>query len=274
MMNTTVNAQYNKQGIAPVKFPVGGFAIDGDAYANKSPVGTDYDAIGDWFENSGTSGWLINADNSYTIPEGDGTLFKLYVDVFKDKDPTAFPGNNKINDNPNTYTVGLANVPKKDDMERAAVYFSYADETLLGGAEGDLWCVFAADRWVVGGASYIDFEFNQASTVVNEDGTVTSLAPEFDGDGDPGDPTGGRTPGDILITIEFTRGGTTASLYADKWDKPAIGQDYTWMPLNIAVDFPNSIYCTENTVETLAPWPVYDQGNNLYAINQFAEGAI
>lgn len=258
--------QYNKKGIAPVLVPAGGFHVDGDAYANTPVAG-----VGDWFEKPGTGGWLINSDGSYAVPVGDGNMTQFYVDVFKAIDPTAFPGTNKINDPPSTYTVGLANVPSKNDMQRAAAHFSFADPSLPGGVEGDLWCMFAADRWEINGESYIDFEFNQAKMEL-VGGTIKSYAPLTDIDGDP---TGGRTPGDILITMYFEKGGKQATLYVDKWEKTGKGGTYLWTRKNVETDFPpNTLFCTENTEVTLAPWPVYDTGGNTYQINQYAEGAI
>ena len=54
LISSNINGQVSsKEGIAPVKYPAGGFAIDGDAFANQSPIGTTYDAAGDWFQNSG-----------------------------------------------------------------------------------------------------------------------------------------------------------------------------------------------------------------------------
>jgi hypothetical protein len=270
MFNTVTGQVSNKPGIAPVLIPTNGFAIDGDAQANHSPVGTTvYNNIGDWFENPGLGGWLINENSTFTVPQGDGTYFKIYEDPFKVTDPTAFPSSNKINDNPNTYIVGSANVPKKDDMQRAAAFFSYADENLPGGKEGDLWCIFAADRWEVTGSSYIDFEFNKAKLTLNADGTMTSEADTTDGEGVP---TGGRTPGDILVTIEFVVGGKSTVIYVDKWDKLLGGNVYDWRPIDISNS--KSVYISENTITDDAPWLVYDQGNMIYSKNQFAEGAI
>jgi hypothetical protein len=266
LFSTVAFGQYNKKGVAPVQIPSGGFAIDGDAFANK-PV----NGVGDWFEFGVGDNWLINSDGTYTVPYGDGEMLKMYIDVFKDKDPTAFLSSNKINDNPATYSVGLANVPSKNDMQRAGAYFAFGDPA-IGGDADDLWCIFAADRWEVNGESYIDFEFNQARMQLNTDGTITSFAPEFDSDGDK---TGGRTPGDVLITVYFERGGKQATLYVDKWEKSGKGGTYLWTRKNVETDFPlNSIFCTENTEITLAPWPVYDSGGNTYKVNQFAEGAI
>jgi hypothetical protein len=266
LFSTIAYGQYNKKGIAPVLIPAGGFHVDGDAYANMPVAG-----VGDWFEKSGTGGWLINSDGTYTVPVGDGEMTRFYLDVFKNIDPTAFPGTNKINDAPSTYTVGLANIPAKNDMQRASAHFSFANPLLPGGIEGDLWCMFAADRWVTNGESYIDFEFNQAKMEL-VGGAIKSYAPLFDADGDP---TKGRTPGDILITILFEKGGKQATLYVDKWEKSGKGTPYLWTRKNVETDFPpNTLFCTENTEVTLAPWPVYDTGGNTYEINQFAEGAI
>ena len=94
-------------------------------------------------------------------------------------DLTIFTKSNKINDNPNTYAWGSGTSPPKNEIQNCGVHFSYGDHGIAGGVYNDyeifvtgsgvagfykdLWCLFAGDRQITNGSSYIDFEFLQAS---------------------------------------------------------------------------------------------------------------
>jgi len=172
--------------------------------------------------------------------------------------------------------------PPKDDLQHATGVFTWGDPSLLEssgysttGDPEDLWCIFACDRWEVNGASYVDFEFNQAKMEIDETTRfIVSSAPSNDLDGNP---TGGRTRGDILITVEFTGGGNVGNVWVDQWEKDGLHSPYYWKGIDIEGN-PN-IYAIFNEVETPVPWPIYDQttGTNglyTYSVNQFVEGAI
>ena len=277
LLDNAVNAQTpitQKLGNVPVKYPNGGFAVDGDAFAN-----TPISGIGDWYEYTGTGGSVFFQGGVITPPAY--TIVASFLDQYRGDgldDTTTFPGTNKINDNPNTYAVGTGNVAPKDDMQRAVGVFTWGDPSLTTptyvaqGNASDLWCIFAADRWKVNGASYLDFEFNQkAMTITN--GMIVSMADEFDADDDP---TGGRTPGDILVTIEFVQGGGVGNIFVDRWSKDGIGMAYYWKAIDLSLpQYANTIFVTPNLLPELAPWPIYDQpAPYTYEPNQYAEGAI
>ncbi|MDO8336621.1 MAG: hypothetical protein Q7T74_07675, partial [Candidatus Saccharibacteria bacterium] len=276
-MNNTVYGQGNKQGDVPVVYPSGGFGVDGDAFAGHPKL-----YVGDWYasQTPGSTGGSVFNSGGVLIPPPPKTEVAIFMDNFKTGDLNVFAESDKINDNPNTYDIKAGNVPPKDDMQRAIAVFTWGDPNLTtpnystNGVANDLWCLFAADRWEVNGSAYIDFEFNQNAIIVNPDGTVSTEAPLVDGDGDS---TGGRTPGDILITIEFVRGGGVGNLYVDKWSKDGLGQAYYWKAVDLTLpEYASSIFVTHNTVAELAPWPIYDQVGPpyTYAIDQYAEGAI
>ena len=282
-----------KRGAVPVMEPIIGFAIDGDAFAMTCPdEGSVPNMYGDWFFNSD----YPNPLNSLLDQDGKpwprivaANMSTFYQDVFRKdgiNDPTVFATSNKIFDHPATYLVKAGTVPPKDDVQRAAAHFTYGNPGIVGkdklsgetfpGEENDLWCIFAADRWKTNGDSYIDFEFNQATITYDEaTGKFVSAA----GPIDPLDPfylthpyTKGRTPGDVLITIEFGNGGGIAEVVVDTWGLNSKG-NWDWIRKELS-DFPvNSIFCTNNLKITPAPWLVYDNGYE-YVRNQFAEGAI
>jgi len=279
LMNNTMNAQLTqKLGNAPVVYPNGGFAVDGDAFAN-----TQINGIGDWWYGPGTGGSLFDAGGNLILPTNPNVRLNFFEDKYKGDDLpdiSVFAQSDKINHNPNTYDVKTGSVPPKDDMQRAIAVFTMGDPTLttptysVEGNASDLWCLFAADRWKVNGASYIDFEFNQASIFVNSDGSMTSEAVETDGDGDL---TGGRTTGDILLTLEFTNGGGLGNVWVDTWQKDGQGQEYYWKTIDLTLPAnADAIFITPNIVAEDAPWPIYDQPGPpfVYEINQYVEGAI
>ncbi|GAP69972.1 por secretion system C-terminal sorting domain [Bacteroidales bacterium 6E] len=253
----TVYAQH-LPGLAPVITPVGGMGIDGDAYANTPTAGT-----GDWFLYGasstppfpGTGGGVFdrNSEGEFPYPY---TYF--LPDVWGEKDPTTFLSSNKINDNPITYSIGEGNVPNKNEIQNAGLHFSYGDPD-LGGDPEDLWCIFAADRQVNNGDSYIDFEFLQRRLELNE----STMLMETDG------LDGGRTEGDILVTVAFSQGGGLAGVYINEWTN--VGGSFEYVPRALE-SFEDHIFVSENTVLTYVPFDAY--GLDYYDVNQWVEGAI
>ncbi|NQU34054.1 MAG: SprB repeat-containing protein, partial [Bacteroidetes bacterium] len=264
MVDYTSTAQTgNVQGVIPVISPAGGFGVDGDAFADTPPP--DYLPVGDWFgdpENSTTNGlFKIETDGSFTF--NYEYMYFFQDSLSGDPDSTTFLSSNKINDHPNTYSVGVGNVPNKNEIQNVGVHFTY------GTGPNDLWCIFAADREVTNGSSYIDFEFLQKSLMMEDDGTFTTEGNE-----------GGRSiiagRGDILVTVEFTRGGVAANVIVNEWT--AVGDGYEYVPQPIG-DFTGDIFATVNTSLTYVPFPAYDQYDETeekwyYNANQWAEGAV
>ncbi|PKP11132.1 MAG: hypothetical protein CVU08_13045, partial [Bacteroidetes bacterium HGW-Bacteroidetes-3] len=247
----------NLPGIAPVQTPIGGFGVDGDAYAN-TPTPA-YLNVGDWFYDStlypGTGRGLFTG-GSVTDPT---RTFFLQDNWLQNTDLTIFTGRNKINDHPNTYTWGPGSSPNKNEIQNAAAHFTYGAPG-LGGSATDLWCLFAGDRMVTNGSSYIDFEFLQKSLTMTgtTSGGFTSAGIN-----------GGRTIGDVLVTIEFVQGGGAASVVIRKWQAVGTGYEYVVQANSL---FVGKIFMTNNTAVTTVPFDAY--GGNTYEVNQWAEGAI
>ncbi|MBP6181554.1 MAG: hypothetical protein KA461_06290, partial [Flavobacterium sp.] len=297
MTGYTVNAQ-NIQGIIPVQHPITGSGVDGDAWAHE-PIGTKYENVGDLFDklyNGSTHAinhGVLNLTNGQLIYPGETFFLQdRYVD-----DLTIFTLSNKINDNPNTYSWGAGSSPNKNEIQNAGAHFSYGDASVIGGVIGadgnfiagtskvgdpnDLWCLFAGDRQVTNGSSYIDFEFLQKSLTITGAtfgpfDPATGTAPITGGSG--GFTTegtqGGRTVGDILVTIEFTQGGGDANVVIQKWTEISTGvYQYVVVP-NDGVGIIGNIYCTNNNVTTTVPFDAYGTNPGTYVPNQWAEGAI
>ncbi|WP_156129385.1 hypothetical protein [Flavobacterium sp. AED] len=293
MTGYKVNAQGSIKGIVPVQHPIGGSGVDGDAWAHE-PIGSIYENVGDLFDK------LYDPVNNPTHTVNHGVLdlttgallypgSTFFLQDRYQNDLTIFTLSNKINDNPNTYTWGAGSSPNKNEIQNAGAHFSYGDSSIRGGDgvtgafgdPNDLWCLFAGDRQVTNGSSYIDFEFLQKSLTITGAtfgplDPATGTAPITGGSG--GFATegtqGGRTVGDILVTIEFTQGGGDANVVIRKWTQIGTGvYEYVIVPNN-APGIAGNIYCTNNTVTTTVPFDAYGTTPGTYAPNQWAEGAI
>ncbi|MFE3870783.1 SprB repeat-containing protein, partial [Flavobacterium sp. ZS1P70] len=274
MTGISANAQGSIRGIVPVISPKSGSGVDGDAYAH-SPAG--YENVGDLFDSQHpdiNGHGVINPFTGELLYPGQ----TFFLQDRYENDLSIFTMSNKINDNPNTYTWGPGNSPNKNEIENAGAHFSYGDPA-LGGLATDLWCLFAGDRQVTTGSSYIDFEFLQKSLTIT--GATTDAAGNITG-GSGSFTTlgteGGRTVGDILITIEFTNGGGDANAVIRVWTaKAGGGYEYVIHPNS---EFLGRIFITNNTSPTHVPFDVYGSDPNGtgvggdYGVNQWAEGAI
>ena len=274
MTNSTVTAQGSIRGIVPVISPKSGSGVDGDAYAH-TPAG--YENVGDLFDaqHPGIDGHgVINPFTGELLYPG----YSFFLQDRYENDLSIFTGSNKVNDDPNTYTWGPGSSPNKNEIQNAGVHFSYGDPA-LGGLSTDLWALFAGDRQVTNGSSYIDFEFLQKSMTIT--GATTDAIGNILG-GSGGflslGTDGGRTVGDILITIEFTNGGGDANAVIRVWTAMAGGGFHYVIHPNS--EFLGRIFITNNTSITHVPFDVYGSdplGTGIggdYGVNQWAEGAI
>jgi hypothetical protein len=292
----TANAQ-NIQGLAPVLWPKGGFAVDGNAFVDgvnptwgdflfasqSAPVG---DPPGGIFKPTPP---LIGG-LPYTYPPGplptpgetDADSFYVYPyttflrDDITNNDPTTFTGSNKIFDPVSTHEWGKSPSPNKNEIQNTIAHFSYADKDLPYGNEGDLWLIFAADRQSTAGSSYIDFEILQEPLTMLKTGTDSKgfdkgiFASEATSVSNPS----GRSEGDLLITLEFTQGGVSANVFVREWNGTAYSDPIT--------PDEGTVFATNNSGQTIVPYPIYDQAPittdpvNLWAYeaNQWAEGAV
>ena len=249
----TLTAQ-DMRGTVPVLTPVGGFGIDGDAFANTPTPG-----IGDWFYNPlypGTGGGLFDP---VTMTPLYPTMTYFLQDVWGAKDPTIFTSSNKINDNPSTYTWGIGMVPNKNEMQNVGVHFAYADPALPGGVAGDLWAIFASDRQVTNGEAYVDFEFLQKSLTMTDGGFATEGT------------QGGRTVGDLLVTVVYTNGGDVDTIEIRSWQPVTGGYEYV---LQDNANYVGSIYVRTNHFVETVPFDVYGTTPGVYEPYQWVEGAI
>ena len=233
-------------GTAPTGAP-GGFGIEGDLLANSPTSG-----VSDWVSNgagSGTgvlnpSGLPINTMTTYS------SLSASPGELFNDGADEAFTNGSKVNDNPNTaWNWTTMKVLAKDDIHRGFFATSIA-------GNGHTWVEVAADRRATNGTSYLDFEFLQNTLSRNSNGTFFSAGPN-----------GGRTVGDLLVTLELTGGGGIANFIVQRWQAVGAGFDY--------VDFipdAGTFFSSANAAIVSVPFGAF--GNTTYDPNQFAEAAF
>ncbi|TDE41528.1 hypothetical protein E0I26_16325, partial [Flavobacterium rhamnosiphilum] len=322
MAGYTANAQKtepgkNIRGIIPIKTPLkgngtAGHGIDGDAFAHKT---AGYENVGDLFdaEHPTKTGhgllhpFIPEVFYRPTLP-GESPKPQIPVtiqlaDGVEKTDKTIFATDAKINMNPNDYLWKAGAPPSKNEIQNCGVHFEYGDSSILGGdpngpstgrflgVDTDLWCLFAGDRQFNDGSSYLDFEFLQASltmegAIEGDPNLVTGVRPITGGSGKFASegPHGGRTMGDLLVTIEFTIGGEFANIIINKWS--FIKNDSKGKPIyeyvlqdNEDPLLKNAIFCTNNTELTHVPFNAFDRFDPVaqlyyYEENQWAEGAI
>jgi len=223
----------------------GGFEVDGNLFAN-NPGGIV--GLGnDWLNGpAGPGSGVLNKNGT---PKDPATTIHT-LDGIGGADATVFDGSNKVDANPNTYKWKAGSAPQKDDIQNGLAYFSED-------ASGDHWMRVAGDRQSTSGDSYIDYEFLQNTLTKNANGTFTSAGPN-----------GGRTIGDIVLTVHLTQGGAQAQFYAQRWQAVGSGFDYVTIP------FPSGTAFVAANIDSVinSTYPIF--GTKTYAKNQFGEGAI
>ncbi|MGE0104418.1 MAG: hypothetical protein AB7U64_19005, partial [Blastocatellales bacterium] len=220
----------------------GGFDIDGDLMAN-----TPTADVSDWVPGPGGSG--------EGMLDGTGTPYnpavtKRVIDLFDSDLDNVFKPGVKHDDNPNTWTWVQQKSTAKDDINNALMHISTD-------SSGDLWFVVGGDRLSTTGDSYIDIELWQNPVTANADGTFTASGPH-----------GGRTLGDIEITVHYQQGGGTAEYFIERW--VSVGAGYGWVTLTSPA---NAGYIAGNEAGPVSvPFGAF--GSTTYATNAFIEAAI
>ncbi|NVJ87247.1 MAG: DUF11 domain-containing protein, partial [Algoriphagus sp.] len=240
--------------VAPVKFPQGGFNIDGNLVSGEiNPLKVGNPQTGDWFRGDGAP------DDSFVFFD-DGTAVRIaqtfkFFDEQNSSSDNIFKGGLKYNDDPNNWTWINREASDKLDVNNVFVHLGTEDDLT-----NSQWLFVAADRFGTNGASYIDFEFLQDETFSkNEDGTFSS---------NPA--TGGRTVGDILMTVDYTGGGSVPVILFSRWQN--VGVD-TWDYVLIdPAKYEDIEFGATNATIVDAPYGAF--GTFEYQPFQFVEAAI
>jgi len=213
---------------------------------------------------------------------GNGDVIDLYggvaasflMDDLAQKGPldrTTFSGaggSNKNNDLISMWHWDAGNVPAKDDLSNAYAYAT------LNPANGHLVLYTGFERLDPSGDSHIDIEFFQDDVALDEAVPCDDPGPDMT----PCSFTGARTVGDVIVSMDFTVGGTLGSVTVREWMGPAVGY--------VLVGASNGEGC--NPADTICgfnngapidggPWPNYDRhGNEIPTLpkNAFTEFGV
>jgi len=225
--------------IVPTLIPIGGFHIDGGLEAN-----TQSNGIGDWTSGIGTGESVLNADGTPIYVDKT----KIIIDDYNSKSDLIFQGS-KFNDNPNTWSWTTGKASSKNDINNAIFHLDNDDSN-------NTWLMVGGDRLSTTGSSYIDFEFLQNTVTRNDDGGFNSAGPD-----------GGRTVNDMVLSMEYSNGGTNANVHFYLWQ--SVGTGYQYVEYSFS---PSVAFALTNAVSENISFSAF--GNPDYAPYQFVEAAI
>ncbi|MFZ5465928.1 MAG: prealbumin-like fold domain-containing protein [Pseudomonadota bacterium] len=199
-------------------------------------------------------------------------------------DRTIFSGTNKNDDPIDTYEWKGGSVPAKDDVSNG--YFM-ADRN----SDGDLIIYGGFERIANNGDSHIDIEFNQSEIGLTINGVAVDPAMMSDPSwqGCPKNATcvftGARQAGDILVSMDFLRGGDFGTAEIHVWQGDAATGSWTSVHAldgegcNPDNTYPAGAICAFNNNDDIdgGPWENFDSHGAVTTIiprNGFTEGGM
>jgi len=232
-----LDKSFGQSGIAPVISPVGGFAIDG--YLQRQG------AAGDWGAGPGGN------------QPGSVVPYTHIQDIFGSRVHDNVISKGRFQDNPNSYEWELKKPNSRTDIANTG-FFITSDQS------NNAWMIVYGDRLSSNGKSILEFEFLQNPAFpVLINSPKGSLEPKFISFG----PHGGRTVGDIVISIGFNGALSTISFY--RWTEISTG---TYMYVSV-VPSPGTAYAAFNTVDIAIPAELNFISPS-YPAGTFAEAAV
>jgi hypothetical protein len=227
-------------GVAPVLIPVGGFRIDGDLMADPF--------AGDWLGGTNASSGVLSAAG---VPLNPNTTFH-FADPYNTTADDIFAGGLKWTDNPNIWTWVNSKASSKTDINNGLMH-------VATDADGHTWTIIAADRASTSGDSYIDFEFLQNTLIKTNGGKFISSGPN-----------GGRTTNDLLLSLAFVGGGSTADFLAYRWLPDGSG-GYAYVDVTASLPV-GRVFVALNSNTIAVPFGAF--GATTYTPNAFVEAAL
>ncbi len=227
-----------------------GFEIDGDLLSNSGGL--------DWFPANGGTGVLnpsTCAGNPAQMPAflGHDNVWRNGVDAKFKTRSNKNQDNIDIHASPWNWSTKGGN-PQKNDITEIYTH-SRSDNA------GNVWVMMAAGTRAAQGDNHTDFEFNQAGVVIQgvDEGIIYGLGPN-----------GGRTIGDLLVSVDEVNGGRQAIPSLRRWD----GTQFVIIPESV---WTGKLFVANN--ETTAPTPcgaVVEEGTvaTAYEPHQFFEVAF
>src|SRR5260221_5513291 len=223
------------QGIAPpggLGFGIPGVAIDGDVGANigtfKFPAagfGTGSpDSLSDWGIGAAGNGINIVTNtgtrNPVLVGNPNVLLDTIATDLFNSGSDNSFVQGSKVDQNPNAQTWALSQVNNKQDINKAGLAI------ITDPGTGHRWLLMSGDRLSTNGDAFIAFYIfkNQDSLQITPVGSKSTNTGGFISKGT----SGGRTIGDLLVTMRLIRGGHNPNLILEFWDSTGPGT-FDWV---------------------------------------------
>ena len=236
---------------ALVNPPTGGFNIDGTLKAETE--------IGDWVEGTGTGGYLLE-NNAGTWEAVNSDITKFVRDEYNAQSDLSFTGGSSFGDNPNNWKWSTGKPTSKCDINTALLHATTSAT--------EKWIILGGDRFTTTGTSYIDFEFSQGIFSREDDGTFSSVA--ADGITSLSDHNG-RTPGDFVLSMEYSNGGTNATVHYYVWEQVGSSYKYVEKPIPGGAGI-NYAFGATNGSAADVPYGAF--GSNSYMPYAFVEAAV
>lgn len=247
---------------ADVNPPSGGFAIDGGLRANTPISPTPFTANqGDWYpgaSGSGSGGSVFDNAGDILAPATAQTSGRVDTEEPYGSNDDVFTNGSKFNDYVSDLKWFTNSAPDKNDIDNALYHVSRD-------ASNNQWIFISGDRQSTNGTSYIDFELLQGTVVQNDNGTFTGtpLASKANG--------GGRTKDDIIISMEYTNGGSKPIVYIYQWKQS--GTKWSYELVTLAALGANAFAETNRAgAELNVPYSAF--GTNTYQQYAFVEAAV
>ena len=207
---------------------------------------------GDWLPGpGGTTNTIFNNLGERLIP-----FCWRVVDQYNTSADEVF-SKGYLQDDPNTMKWDLRRATSKTDLNNITL------AAAINPGDNHVWLALSADRRSTGRNSSIDFEFLQHQVLTTGE-INTGQDRGFYTDG----PHGGRTIGDMVVSITFQNGGgSLASVSYLQWQETAFG--YRYIPINPSA---GAAFTAANPVEINVPWGAF--GSTVYSPYTFVEAAI
>ena len=236
-------------GNAPMRilpqFP-GPLAIDGFLQRQGS--------AGDWLSGPGGTDNVIFTDAGVALVP----LCFHFRDKFNSASDEVF-SKGYLQDDPNTMKWGLRRATSKTDLNNILIFLA------VNPADNHIWLALAADRRTTGKNSTIDFEFLHNQVLMTGD-INTGHDKGFFSAG----PDGGRTVGDLVVSVDFQNsGGSFSSIRYFQWQPGANAGTYGYFDITPPA---GTAYAATNTVPINVPFGAF--GSNTYAAFTFVETAV
>ena len=229
--------------VAPVNPPTGGFGIEGTLKATAT--------VGDWASGGG-AGFVFNNNRTATV---QGAIFS--GDFFNNTSDSIFTGS-AFSDNPNTWKWALGKPTNKCDINNAMF--------LATTSSNSKWLILGGDRLTTTGTSYIDFEFLQGRLSMTANGFSSVAA-----DGSSLAASNGRTEGDFVLSMEYSNGGTNATVHYYEWTNA----NGTWKYVEKPIPTANNVTAAYGATNgSLAESPFGAFGSATYIPYAFVEAAV